>query len=148
MNIQEIVKRTCTRYVKSTNTIKSSNFQMNLDTFEATSYDWWLFVCKVNGKIIFNHTNYSSSTIKHQSKALKALDYKCDLRLRFTRESLSNLPVALENEVANAKLAITELIETIKKPRSHKATNQERKKSIAELIQHIDQVRKFKAELN
>jgi len=148
LNIKDLTKRTKTRYVKSTNTIKSSNFSMDLSTLEARSYDWWVFVKKVNNKVIVNHVNYSNSTCKHQSKALKVLDYKYDLKLRFTRKSLSDLPSALENEVINAKLAISELIETIKKPRSHKATNLERKRSIAELVQHIDQVRNFKAELN
>jgi hypothetical protein len=147
MNIQALSKRTKTRYLSRTNELKSSNFTMNLGTLEAKSYNWWIFVRKVNGKVIFNHTTYSQTTCKHQGKALQVLDYKYDLKLRFTRKSLSDLPAALESEVIGAKRAITQLISDIKKPRTQKAKNEERKQSISKLVQHIDLVRKFKSEL-
>lgn len=146
--IKELTKRTKTRYLKRTNEIKSSNFSMNLTTLDAYSYDWWLFCTKVNSKVVFNHSHYSMSTCKHQGKALTALNYKYDLKLRFTRKSLSNLPAALENEIQNTKYEIASLIKAIRKPRSRKSTNEERKKTITNLLHHIDQVRKLKSELN
>jgi len=147
MNIQALTKRTKTRYLKNTNMLKSSNFEMDLTTLKARSYGWWLFCTKVNGKVIFNHTTYSQTTCKHQGKALQVLDYKYDLKLRFTRKSLSDLPAAFESEIVGAKNAITQLIADIKKPRTQKAKNEERKQTISQLIQHIDKVRKFKSEL-
>ena len=147
MDIQALTKRTKTRYLKNANMLKSSNFTMDLTTLEAVSYNWWTFVRKVNGKVIFNHTTYSQTTCKHQRKALKVLNYEYDLRLKFTRKSLSDLPAALESEVIGAKLAISDLIADIKKPRTQKAKNEERKQTISKLVQHIDLVRKFKSEL-
>jgi len=147
VNIQALTKRTKTRYLSRTNELKSSNFTMDLTTLEARSYNWWVFVRKVNGKVIFNHTTYSQTTCKHQNKALTVLNYEYDLRLKFTRKSLSDLPAALENEVTGAKRAITQLIADIKKPRTQKAKNEERKQTISKLVQHIDLVRKFKSEL-
>lgn len=105
------------------------------------------FVRKVNGKVIFNHTNYSNSTCKHQNKALTVLGYEYDLKLRYTRKSLSDLPAAFESEISGAKSKISELIAAIKKPRTRKSTNEERRATIQGLIQHIDLVRKFKSEL-
>jgi hypothetical protein len=147
-NIKELTKRTSTRYLSKTNMLKSSNFSMNLTTLEARSYDWWVFVRKVNGKVIFNRVNYSNSTCKHQNKALRVLNYQYDLKLRFTRLSLSDLEPALCNEVRLAKLEISSLIRAIKKPKTRQSTNAERRLKIQELVKHIDLVRSFKSELS
>jgi curved DNA-binding protein CbpA len=141
---QELARLTKCRYLKTTNTIKSSNFSMNLTTLDAYSYDWWMFCTKLNGKIIINQTMYSSSTLKHQSKVMQVLDYKYDLKLNYTRKSLVNLDLAFSDEVDGSKRAIEILISDIKKPRSHKAKNKERKESIGNLISHIGHVRSFK----
>lgn len=144
---KELAKKVSCRYLKTTNTLKSSNFSMQLDTLNAYSYDWWLFCTKVNGKVIFNNTTYSQTTCKHQGKALEVLEYKTDLTLRYTRKSLSNLVDALTDEVAGAKYEITKLLNLIKKPRTHKAKNEERKAEIQRLIKHIDNVRTIKNEV-
>jgi curved DNA-binding protein CbpA len=141
---QELARLTKCRYLKTTNTIKSSNFSMNLTTLDAYSYDWWMFCTKLNGKIIINQTMYSSSTLKHQSKVMQVLDYKYDLKLNYTMKSLVNLYLAFSDEVDGSKRAIEILISDIKKPRSHKAKNKERKESIGNLISHIGHVRSFK----
>jgi hypothetical protein len=146
-NIKGLTKKTKTRYMSRTNMLKSSNFTMDLTTLEARSYDWWIFVRRVHGKVVINKTSYSNSTSKHQNKALSVLEYKYDLKLRFTRKSLSDLPAALDNEVQNAKLEIGALIKAIKKPKTRKSTNNERRATIQGLIHHIDTVRKFKSEL-
>ena len=144
---QLIAKTVQCRYLKRTNTIKSSNFEMNLDTLDAYSYDWWLFCTKANGKVIFNHTTYSPPTCKHQGKAFKVLGYECDLELSHTRKSLSNLNIALDDEIHNVKRGIMELIKTIRKPRTRKSTNLKRKEKITQLLKHISKVRSIKKEL-
>jgi len=40
----------------------------NAETFEGRSYQHWLYVCKIKGKVIFNDTNYSVTTSKHQNE--------------------------------------------------------------------------------
>ena len=144
--INELAKRTKTKYLKRTNELKSSNFRMDLTTLDAYSYDWWLFVRKVNGKVIINDCTYSATTNRHQSKAKTILDYKYDLKLRFTRKSLSSLVYSLDDEVRLAKLTIKSLIRDIKKPRTQKAKNETRKESIKELLKHIANVRSIKRE--
>lgn len=126
------------RYVKSTNTYKASNFEMNMTELKAYSYGWWLFVTKHNGKVIFNHTTYSSSTCKHQSKALKLLDYNYDLKLRFTRKSLSDLDQAFNDEIKGAQSEVETLKALIAKKGTRKSTNSERANKIIELQQHIE----------
>jgi len=147
LNIPVITELTSTRYVKRDNSIKSSNFEMNLNTLNAYSYNWWLFCTRFNGKVIFNNTTYSMSTCKHQNKAWRVLNYQSDLTLVNTRKSLSDLQGALNDEIKNTKAGILELINTIRKPRTRKSTNQERRKKINAMIKHIYKVRKFKSEV-
>ena len=141
-----IAKSVKCRYVKRDNTIKSSNFSMDLDTLDAYSYDWWLFCTKVNDLVIFNNSSYSATTHKHQAKAFKVLGYVTDLTLRHTRGSLSEnkLGETLDNEISNVRLEIRALIKTIRRPRTHKAKNNERKQVIGELLKHISKVQSTK----
>ena len=146
-NTQVITKLTKTRYVKREQSIKSSNFIMNLVTLKAYSYGWWLFCTKLNDKVIFNRTRYSSTTDKHQGKAQRVLNYQADLTLRFTTTSLENLELALQNEIKGAKLEISSLESLIKKPRTHKAKNLERRVTINKLNEHVQLVNKYLGEV-
>lgn len=38
----------------------------NPETFEATSYNWWIYVAKIKGVVVFNDHNYSVTTRQHQ----------------------------------------------------------------------------------
>jgi len=142
--IKRLTKQTKTRYMKRANALKSSNFYFELDTYKAYSYNWWLFTTRVNGLVIFNNTTYSSSTNKHQSKALSILDYKYDLKLTHTTKNLTDLAGALNDEIVNCKAEILDLIATIKKPRTRKSTNQRRKETISKLLSHINKVRNIR----
>ena len=141
---QALAKKAQAKYIKRSDTIKSSNFDFNLSTCKAYSYDWWCFVTKVNGLVIFNQTTYSQTTCRHQSKALRILDYKYDLKLNFTRKNLNGLESALNNEIENCKHAIKELIATIRKPRTRKKANDQRRMAIRKLVKHINKVREVK----
>lgn len=69
----------------------SKNAKFYLDRTEATSYNWWSFVKKINGKVVFNEYRYSSETSSHQygvKKLLELLKIKIDITVS-TRESLS-----------------------------------------------------------
>lgn len=58
----------------------------------ATSYDWWVFVRRVKGKVVFNAHRYSVTTSGHQSavrSVLEALGVKIDLEVN-THASLTD----------------------------------------------------------
>ena len=129
------------KFIKTQNTWKASNFSMNMTTMNAYSYGWWLFVTKDHmGRIIVNKTNYSNSTCKHQNKALELLNHECDLMLRFTRKSLSDLNTAFKDEIKNANFEINELLKAIDKKGSRKSTNEKRLMEIENLNKHIQKV--------
>jgi hypothetical protein len=56
------------KYMKRANIYKASNVTFNAETHEAVSYNWWTFVKRINGALVFNNYGYSNSTRKHQSK--------------------------------------------------------------------------------
>lgn len=54
----------------------------DLEEFKAVSYNWWTYLCKINGKVVFNDYNYSSTTNKHQASMrclLEVLNIKVDI---------------------------------------------------------------------
>lgn len=61
------------KFMKRAGIFKSSNVTFNPETCQAYSYDWWRFVDRINGKVIFNNYGYSQSTRKHQSKVRSLL---------------------------------------------------------------------------
>jgi len=74
------------KYMKRANIYQASNYNVTFDPnkIEARSYRWWVFVAKVEGKIIFNNYRYSNSTSKHQSKVrslLNELNIKIDVEM-------------------------------------------------------------------
>jgi len=80
------------KYFTRLNVFKGSNVCFNPETLEATSYDWWFFVKKINGKLVFNDYRYSNSTRRHQRNVqslLNQLGIKINLYVN-QRESLSS----------------------------------------------------------
>ena len=106
--------------------------KVDLENVEAFSYDWWKYLTKINGLVIFNHTNYSMSTCKHQSDCLKLLRYDYDIKFRYTTKSLSNIKEAVIDEVHNRLLRVRELERLIDNPRTRKSTNVKRAIEITE----------------
>lgn len=62
------------KYYKRLKIYKAPNVTFNPETLEAFSYEWWKFVAKIEGKIVFNNYSYSQSTSKHQIKVRRLLD--------------------------------------------------------------------------
>lgn len=58
---------------KRTGTYKASNVTFDPKTITAVSYDWWIFVKVVNGRVVFNSYTYSNTTSRHQSKVRSLL---------------------------------------------------------------------------
>lgn len=60
------------------------NNVFNPDSCEATSYEWWTYVKRIKGKVVFNAYPYSHTTQNHQRnmrKLLKALKIKIDVEV-------------------------------------------------------------------
>lgn len=77
--------------MKKTGVYKASNNTFDPATGEGRSYEHWLYVRRIKGKVVFNNHNYSSTTNRHQSNMrslLKSLGVKIHLTVDF-RESLS-----------------------------------------------------------
>jgi len=62
------------KYFKRLETYKASNVTYDPKTEIANSYNWWQFVKRIEGKLVFNNYNYSISTCKHQSKVRSLLN--------------------------------------------------------------------------
>lgn len=108
----------------------------NPGTKTAVSYNWWVFCDTIKGKTVFNNYLYSPSTSKHQSEVLSLLNYQYDLMV-FAPDGLQNLSSAIDFE----RQKIRSLIKQIKKPRSHKAKNEERR---AEIKTRLNRIREIK----
>ena len=60
----------------------NGNCTFDPKTFVGLSYNWWLFVSQIDGKVIFNNYSYSVTTSSHQSSMrslLNDLGIKIDL---------------------------------------------------------------------
>lgn len=72
------------KYYKRAGVYKNStgSNKFNPETLEAHSYDWWKYVAKIDGKVVFNNYSYSVTTSGHQSamrSLLSELGIKIDL---------------------------------------------------------------------
>jgi hypothetical protein len=129
------------KYLKKANIYKASNVTFDPKTCQAYSYGWWRFLDRINGKVVFNNYNYSPTTGRHQGKVrqlLVELGIHIDLDISVP-EGLQSLDKAipyLQNE-------IRQLQELIKKPRTHKVTNQRRAGDIVQLRTKINQVKEL-----
>jgi hypothetical protein len=129
------------RYLKTKNQYKASNFMFDCNTKESWSYDWWCFSRIYKGRLIFNHTRYSQSTCRHQSKALSLLGYNVDFTLHNTTSNLTDVEDALRDEIKNTKFEIRNIIKAIRNPRSQPRKNKERKGEITKLLIRINVIR-------
>lgn len=74
------------KQLKRSGIYKAANVNFDPARMTAFSYDWWQFVAKVRGKIVFNEYGYSNSTRKHQSKVrsvMRELGIEPDLYVSF-----------------------------------------------------------------
>lgn len=126
------------KYYKRSGMYKASNVSFNPETYEAYSYDWWLFVCKIGDCIVFNNYNYSNTTSKHQSKLRSLLD-ELGIKITCTIESPKGLQ-DLQSTIDYYEVVIANLHAAIDKPRSHKSTNLKRQKQVQHYQQKIEEV--------
>ena len=145
------------KYYKRLKEYKASNVSLTIEPkLEGYSYAWWLFVVRYKGLVIFNNTNYSSSTCKHQSKVrgvLSNLNIKIDIELNNTLKSFGEfkehrpsdgdfVKAAIEDEIEKIELINKTLADLIKKPRTRKSTNEKRAQQIKENKTQIQKLKK------
>jgi hypothetical protein len=120
---------------------KASNVTFNPDTCEAYSYEWWRFVERIDGKVVFNSYRYSSMTSKHQWKVRKLLAHlgiAIDLEIEAPR-GLDRLDMAVSHY--GDRIALLEI--AIATPRSQAKKNAERKAKIAEYRRSITTIKRL-----
>jgi len=133
------------RYVQRDNEFKSMRFTFNLNTCEAYSYDWWLFVKRVDHTIYFNNASYSMETSKHQEMAMNILALeqpkKHGLKVKtvYIKEGLNHLDRAIINRLHE----IETLKAKIAAPRTHKKTNAWRVERIKEVEKDIAEIKEM-----
>lgn len=129
------------KYMSQAKIYKSSNVIYNPETEEATSYDWWIFVKRIKGKLVFNNYHYSNSTVKHQHKVrdlLRSLGIKIDLEIK-APGGLQDLASAERWYFERAK-AINDVIY---QPRTKGSKNIERAEEIKECTRMIKLIQKL-----
>jgi hypothetical protein len=102
------------KYMKKAAIYKNSTGSLTFDPsqIKAVSYNWWTFVAKVDGLVVFNNYRYSVSTSKQQSAVrslMKDLGIKIDLELPLSKginsSNLSDLIVTAEEQLCDSFLA-------------------------------------------
>ena len=134
-------------YKKRKGIYEGSNVTFDPEKFEARSYQHWVFVLRINSKVIFNNYAYSISTQKHQSKLRTLFDdlgIKIDFEVE-TSASLSNLDWQ-EDCLLNATISIHRLIKKEKYGRAGSWASEQRKQDIAEYEQMIKNIKSLTEE--
>jgi hypothetical protein len=124
------------KFIKTKNTYKASNLELNLNTMTAVSYNWWTFLKVIDGQLVFNSYAYSPSTQRQQSKVLRVLAER-GIKLDFVIESRKSLTDSSLFDDAKELIDfdIKDLQDAINKKGSQKAKNEERAKNIEYLKQ-------------
>jgi hypothetical protein len=132
------------KFIKTKNTYRASNVELNVNDLTAVSYGWWTFLKVIDGKLVFNSYAYSPSTQRQQSKVLKVLAEK-GIKIDFIIESRKSLTDSnLFNDAKELIQAdIDDLITAVNKKGSQKAKNVERAKTIEYLKQKMFNVDLF-----
>lgn len=126
---------------KRSGVFKAANFYFDPTEVVATSYNWWVFVKKIKGKVVFNDYNYSNSTAKHQSKA-RSLIHKLGIKPALVISAPKGLQ-DLESAIACHEALNRKLLFDMERPRSHKAKNKERAKQIKENLKTIKAIKEL-----
>jgi hypothetical protein len=127
------------KYYSRLGLYKASNVTFNPSRIEAYSYDWWKFVSKINGYIVFNNYTYSTTTCRHQHKVrrlLKSLGIDVNITIKAPK-GLQNL----ESAIHFYNSEINSLKDAIAKKGSKALKNKERLAQISELTGKIEIVK-------
>lgn len=127
------------RYSKKLNMYRGHNVTFNTATYQATSYDWWRFVDRRKGFVIFNSFSYGRAFQKHHDdvrEVLNKLGIKVDIEI--------NCPVGLQDILAVMDY-YNKQIELLYKEKHKKGSRSRKNLARDQLIEHyrkvLDQLR-------
>ncbi len=126
------------KYYTRLKVYKAKNVIFNPETMTAYSYDWWKFVAKIKGNVVFNYYTYSPSTSKHQSKVRSVL-HNLGIKIDYVIDApkgLQDLNNALEYAYTNYFEAKADLLNP-KRLKKLDAEKQRRVKSCRDDIKAI-----------
>jgi hypothetical protein len=128
-------------YYKRLGVFKASNVEFNPDTLEATSYNWWYFVKRIGGKLVFNNYIYSNTTSRHQSR-VKSLLAQLGIKIDFEIAAPKGLQ-DVKSAIYHYEYQISALESAIANPKSRKAKNMERQEQIRLLQKQLELARRL-----
>lgn len=99
---------------------KASNVYFDVEKCQAYSYEWWRFVDRIGGLVVFNDYSYSISTNKHQQKVrrvLEELGLQVDVTIRAPK-GLQQIEAALDYYTIN----MLQIQERLNRPRTNTST--------------------------
>ncbi len=126
------------KYFKTLNLYKNSTgtCKLNPSTMESYSYDWYQVTRMIDGVLVFNAYNYSSSTIKHQyliRHQLDELGYREYIEIECP-QGLQNLDSAIGYYNSKIKEIETKMIKGTKKKNIERLSEIEQLKSMIETV--------------
>ena len=96
------------KFYSRLNKYKARNVELDLNKFEARSYDWWVFVKRINGKVVFNNYAYSNTTRRHQGKVRSLIELNLGLNIDIEIEAPKGLQY-IESSIGYYERLITKL---------------------------------------
>ena len=136
----------CMKWMSRKQVFGLKNVTFNPFTMVADSYDWWVFVLPIKGKIVFNNYNYSMTTCKHQGEVrqlLKSLGIKIDLEVSM-HSSLSENNFKVES-LSSFYTELFQLEIALNRKNTKKSLVKDRNKQCQELLKSIKTARKLGA---
>lgn len=122
----------------------------DLKKINAQSYGWWRFVYRDSvGNVIFNNSNYSSSTNNHQSNVssiLSRLNIHIDITLRHTTKNMVCGQTSIDDEILGIESVIKKTQAKMKVKGSWKKTNLERAAFIKRMEYDILDLTRYRTE--
>lgn len=129
------------KFLKTKNQYKASNVLLDLNNEIATSYDWWIFLKRINGKLVFNKYRYSPSTAGHQRKILKQLD-QLGIKVDMFIEAPKGLQ-DLNSAISYYEYEISELVNDLATTNRRETTKQNQVKLIQNYQTKIKDIKKI-----
>lgn len=126
------------RYYKTQHKYKASNLELDMNTMQAYSYGWWIFLSKIEGNLVFNDFPYSITTMGHQRKILKQLEL-----LGIIPSIYVECPGGLQNltsGISHYTYYINGMKDKLQKPRIRQTTKDKLKLEIAKAEEKLEQL--------
>ena len=130
------------KYIKKRARYEADNVWFDANTSTAMSYNWWVFVKKINGLVVFNNHGYSHATMGHQRKVralLNTLGITIDLEVKCPK-GLQDLESGIE--FATSKISENEAALV----RGRKANRARRLEAINALKEQINIIKSLSEE--